>query len=75
MSASCFLAGGIAGAMNDHHRALLSPCVGVCALDDAGYCVGCHRSMDEIAGWLRLSDDERLRLIEHVLPAREARRA
>ena len=28
-----------------------SPCIGVCQLDDANLCTGCHRSVDEIAEW------------------------
>jgi len=32
-----------------------SPCIGVCALDDAARCVGCLRTLDEIAAWSRLS--------------------
>jgi len=60
--------------MNSTFRAVLSPCIGVCMLDDAGFCLGCHRSSAEIARWLQMGDDERLRLMEHVLPQREAQR-
>ncbi|HKT85810.1 MAG TPA: DUF1289 domain-containing protein [Novosphingobium sp.] len=29
-----------------------SPCTGVCRIDAAsGYCLGCRRTMDEIADW------------------------
>ena len=56
-------------------RAVLSPCIGVCTLDEHGLCHGCLRSSAEIARWLHMDDDERLRLMETVLPAREARRA
>lgn len=29
-----------------------SPCTGVCRIDDsAGWCSGCHRTLDEIAAW------------------------
>jgi len=48
--------------------------VGICALDDQGLCEGCHRSASEIANWLHFNDDQRLHLIENVLPAREAQR-
>jgi predicted Fe-S protein YdhL (DUF1289 family) len=42
----------------------------LCTLDlEIGICVGCGRSLDEIGGWMRLSDDER-RAIMDVLPAR-----
>ena len=38
----------------------LTPCVNICVIHpDAGICVGCHRSRDEIAGWAGLTDDER----------------
>ena len=55
-------------------RAVLSPCIGVCSLDDDGLCEGCHRTTAEIARWGQMGDDERLRIMETVLPAREAAR-
>jgi predicted Fe-S protein YdhL (DUF1289 family) len=60
--------------MNPNFRAVLSPCVGICSLDDAGLCEGCHRSSAEIARWTQMNDDERLHLMEVVLPRREASR-
>jgi len=60
--------------MNAHYRAVLSPCVGVCALDDDGLCLGCHRTSAEIAQWPQMNDDERLRLMEITLPVRESQR-
>lgn len=60
--------------MNHSFRAVLSPCIGVCSLDDHGLCQGCHRSSTEIAHWLQMNDDERLHLMEVVLPRREAHR-
>lgn len=60
--------------MNPVFRAVLSPCIGICSLDDAGLCEGCHRSAAEIASWTRMNDDERLHLVEVVLPRREAHR-
>ena len=55
-------------------RAILSPCTGVCTLDPCGLCQGCHRSAAEIASWPRLNDEQRLHLMESILPVREARR-
>jgi predicted Fe-S protein YdhL (DUF1289 family) len=41
-------------------RPIVTPCVKVCAVDGAsGYCLGCRRTLPEIAGWARLSDEER----------------
>lgn len=37
-----------------------SPCISVCVMDAAsGYCLGCRRTIDEIASWSVLSDDEK----------------
>ncbi|MGC1818430.1 MAG: DUF1289 domain-containing protein [Casimicrobiaceae bacterium] len=37
-----------------------SPCISVCRIDDAnGLCVGCLRTLDEIAAWGALCDDAR----------------
>lgn len=35
-----------------------SPCIKVCVLDARSLCVGCGRTLDEIAAWSRLSADE-----------------
>ena len=61
--------------MNSPFRAVLSPCIGVCTLDGEGNCLGCYRSSAEIARWGQMDDDERLHLMEVVLPEREERRA
>lgn len=47
-----------------------SPCILVCSIDDkTGYCFGCGRTRDEIAGWIGYTDAER-RSIMTSLPAR-----
>jgi predicted Fe-S protein YdhL (DUF1289 family) len=39
---------------------IATPCIRVCAVDgESGLCLGCHRTLREIAGWARLSDGER----------------
>lgn len=48
------------------YRAILSPCVGICSLDAAGLCVGCHRSAAEIAAWTLMDDAARLRVMERL---------
>jgi len=55
-------------------KVVLTPCIGVCELDAQGYCTGCFRNTDEIARWSTLDDNERLRLMNYVLPQREAER-
>lgn len=49
---------------------LPSPCIGVCSLDTQSHCVGCLRSLDEIARWMSMSETERQELLQTVLPAR-----
>lgn len=49
-----------------------SPCVNICVMHKrAGLCVGCHRSLDEIAAWGALSPEARRRIMAD-LPARKA---
>ncbi|MEO8742696.1 MAG: DUF1289 domain-containing protein [Lysobacteraceae bacterium] len=49
---------------------VLSPCIGICRLDIAGYCEGCHRTGSEIAAWISFDDATRLRFMDEILPAR-----
>ena len=44
--------------------AVASPCTNVCRMDARGRCVGCLRTLDEIAGWSTLSDDEKLAVLD-----------
>jgi len=53
---------------------MLTPCTGVCCLDERGQCDGCHRTGDEIARWSQMDDRERAYLMDVVLPDREAGR-
>jgi predicted Fe-S protein YdhL (DUF1289 family) len=44
--------------------------VKVCAVDGrTGFCLGCRRTLPEIAGWARLSDEERAAIMA-ALPLR-----
>ena len=61
--------------MSFQYRAVLSPCIGICSIDDTGLCAGCHRTGDEIAAWSLMDDAARLRFMEEVLPERAAKRA
>jgi predicted Fe-S protein YdhL (DUF1289 family) len=52
-----------------------TPCVNICLLDaKTGLCLGCGRSLDEIAGWASMSDSDR-RAIMAELPLRTQRLA
>lgn len=44
-----------------------SPCNKVCVVDPASaLCIGCGRSMAEIAGWLQMLPDERRRVMAEL---------
>jgi predicted Fe-S protein YdhL (DUF1289 family) len=48
-----------------------SPCVKVCVLDNTtGLCRGCLRTIDEIAGWVDMTADEKRATIERVAQRR-----
>ena len=48
-----------------------SPCIGVCRIDEAtGWCAGCWRTLDEIAGW-GTADDATRRRIWQAIEARQ----
>lgn len=49
-----------------------SPCVKICTYEaGAGLCLGCGRTLAEIAAWASFSDVERRRIMDE-LPARLA---
>jgi predicted Fe-S protein YdhL (DUF1289 family) len=50
-----------------------SPCIKICQMDPArGVCIGCCRSLDEIARWGAMSDAERMEVLDQ-LPERRRR--
>jgi predicted Fe-S protein YdhL (DUF1289 family) len=52
---------------------LETPCVNICLLDANGaFCMGCARSLDEIARWASMSESER-HVVMRELPARKPR--
>lgn len=52
------------------HQPIKTPCVKVCVVDgQSGNCLGCGRTLGEIAQWARFSDDQRDGVMA-VLPAR-----
>lgn len=41
-------------------NAVPSPCISICAIDQVtGLCAGCLRTLDEIADWSMLDEDEK----------------
>jgi predicted Fe-S protein YdhL (DUF1289 family) len=47
--------------------AVPSPCISICQMSfKTGLCVGCLRTIDEIANWSALEDDEKLHILKLV---------
>lgn len=54
------------------HQPIKTPCVKVCVVDgQTGNCLGCGRTLTEIARWARLCDAER-EAVMAMLPKRIA---
>lgn len=54
-------------------RPIATPCIMVCAVDgESGLCLGCHRTLPEIGGWSRFTDEQRASIMAE-LPARRGR--
>ncbi len=50
-----------------------SPCVNICRMDEAsGLCEGCARTLDEIACWSLLDDEEKQAVCEQLAARRAA---
>lgn len=50
-----------------------SPCVNVCQMDaQRGVCLGCARTLDEIARWSSLSEEERTRIMSGLAARKKA---
>ncbi len=59
--------------MDPARQPIATPCVNICVVDgESGLCLGCHRTLGEVAGWAALSDAERAEIMS-ALPARRAR--
>lgn len=55
------------GAAPDPEAPVTSPCIGVCRIDpETGWCVGCVRSLDEIAAWGSLDDRMRREVLARI---------
>ena len=47
-------------------KAVRSPCINVCSLDDNDLCIGCYRTGQEISYWGRMIYKEQLAVMEKV---------
>ena len=54
-------------------RSIATPCIQVCIVDGpSGLCLGCYRTLSEIGGWSKLTDQQRAEIMKE-LPGRQSR--
>ena len=50
-----------------------SPCVNICQMNpETGYCIGCMRTIDEIADWLEMTNEEKRQVLNQLEERRKA---
>jgi predicted Fe-S protein YdhL (DUF1289 family) len=46
---------------------MITPCVNLCTVDPATkICQGCRRTLDEIASWIHLTDNQRQEIVNQL---------
>ncbi len=53
-------------------QVIISPCIGVCSMNDAGLCEGCYRSIDEIREWLDMGHEQREAIMSALVEREQA---
>jgi predicted Fe-S protein YdhL (DUF1289 family) len=62
--------------MSESSAAPASPCINVCRMDAAsGLCVGCLRTLDEIAAWGSASNERKTQILQAVDLRRQRQQA
>lgn len=57
------------GKLDGASAAVVSPCINVCKME-AGFCIGCRRTLDEIAGWANAGDYDKRLILAAVMQRR-----
>ena len=48
-------------------KPIATPCIKVCVVDgESGLCMGCFRTLAEVAGWVRLDDEQRAAIMAEL---------
>ena len=50
-----------------------SPCIGICKMDEHGYCKGCSRSRQERYHWNGLDDAQKMEIICRCVQRKKSR--
>ena len=59
-------------AMDETRPPIATPCVKICLIDgESGLCLGCQRTLPEVASWGRFSDSERAEIMAKLSDRRD----
>ncbi|WP_107852585.1 DUF1289 domain-containing protein [Oceanimonas marisflavi] len=45
---------------------VVSPCIGLCRLNEQRLCMGCYRTIDEITGWRERSEQDKAVIVRRA---------
>ena len=55
----------------DEPPPIATPCIKICVVDgESGLCVGCYRTLSEVAGWGRFTDADRAAIMASLTARR-----
>lgn len=59
--------------MERNTEQVASPCVNICQMNpETGYCIGCMRTIGEIADWLEMTNEEKRQVLNQLEERRKA---
>ncbi|MBN1337774.1 MAG: DUF1289 domain-containing protein [Bacteroidales bacterium] len=47
-------------------KEIKNPCRSICRYDEEKVCIGCHRTMEEAAGWPFFSEEQKAGILENI---------
>lgn len=53
-------------------KPVISPCVGICSLDENDICIGCYRTGREISDWGVMDNNQRRAVLSSVAEREQA---
>ncbi len=51
--------------MNLINKPIKSPCIDVCVTRE-GVCIGCYRTLDEMANWKMMTEEQKAEVVEKI---------
>lgn len=52
-------------------KAVPSPCIGLCRLNEQRLCIGCYRTIEEITGWRDRSEHDKAAIVRCIEERRQ----